>query len=258
MNIKLGLIVTNYNCVEFIDRFLDVWLSTVPNLKIVFLDGLFEGFDGETQNSNDGSLEKLENYYNCGLIDGLIKLDKPMKETEARNLALDYLKKEGVDLVWSTAPDELPKPDMISKVLEFIKQERFIAAWRLNFKNLTFTKDTYTDFSPFRIWRMKVSGYEIDSFYDDDGMLYKGTITRDFKKDKDFAHQLISKTMFHAEHETWLNNERSRKKVAYQERRWAPPNGFGCSFKWDNEKGLTWNENYFKLTGQQIPELQRD
>ena len=41
-------------------------------------------------------------------------------------------------------------------------------------------------------------------------------------------------------------------KVAYGEKHFAK--GAGCSFKW-GEKGLEWNEDYYKKLGIQKPEL---
>ena len=77
-----------------------------------------------------------------------------------------------------------------------------------------------------------------DSFYEDNNILYRGTITRDFKHDISFANKTVPANICNPKHYSWLDCERSRKKVEYQRVRW----GSACSFVWNKiENKLEFN-----------------
>ena len=61
---KLGVIISVYNGMEFLEECLKDWISLKSKLdiQIAIVDCLFLNFKGETPNSNDGTVELLENY----------------------------------------------------------------------------------------------------------------------------------------------------------------------------------------------------
>jgi len=130
--------------------------------------------------------------------------------------------------------------------------------FRLSLKNYVFDTSTYLadPFTPPRIHRVNIRGYRAHSFWDDNNVLYCGTITRDLKRDVDFPSLTVPKGVAWIRHDSWLNDSRSRRKIEYQVngRKWP-----SCSFAWDDSKGgLIWNEAHFARIGQPIPEVEHD
>lgn len=253
---KLGLLVTSYQMGEYLFDFLMPWYRARQllnkDIAIVFVDGLFEGFDGETQNSNDGGLEFLEGEVKEGRINKLIKLEKPVKETEARTLGLEWLKTQNIDYCLISSPDEWFTTEQISNIFTFLESNPLTMSFKIHYKNLVFDDKHYIEgFCPSRIFKMRSPTYEIVGAYDDDNFSYRGLITRDIVPDAALSWQVIPRYLCNPRHYTWITCERSKKKVAYQKNR-----GWKCSFEWNEEKNcLEFNKDYYKQLGQQIPEV---
>lgn len=206
----------------------------------------FVGFPHEGQ--TDGTQEMLRRAANSGQIDHLIISDQPARETEARGQALRWLTTpttqaiapydlNGVDYIWQVDADEAYTESDILGAANFVRSNGFITWFRIPFRNLVFTENQWLaePFSPPRIHKTTAfvkPRYCVHSFCDDNNIAYSGGVTRDIVPDTNFAHQTIPYTLCNPKHYTWLNNQRSRKKVAYQKAR-----GWNCSFEWDDARG---------------------
>lgn len=234
---KIGLIYCGFNTEEYIEKSLRPWIEARQNhlvgndYMLCAVSVPFEGFDvGACDNTHTQLYQHLQN----GEIDHLITSDKPMKETEARGAALKWLVAQGVETLVQWDSDELATTDQIAKILSFIAANPFTDCFRFSYKNLVFTENQYLaePFTPMRAHRVKSGSYVADSFYDDNNVLYRGTITRDFKRDIDRVVKTIPKSLVWIKHATWISNERSHKKVLYQQAR-----NWKCSFSWDDAQG---------------------
>lgn len=174
-----------------------------------------------------------------------------MKETEARGEALRWLVDQGIEVVIQIDADEFYTAAEIERIFAFVASRPQIAWFRGSLKNYVFDDKTYLvePFTPARIHRINVGGYQARGFWDDNNVSYYGTITRDIKRDLDFPSVTIPKNMAWVKHLTWGNDLRSKRKIDYQ------LNGRGwptCSFDWDETRGLIWR------AGQPIPETAHD
>jgi hypothetical protein len=163
----------------------------------------------------------------------------------------------GCDIVMQVDGDEVFSPEEIARILDFVEKRPQIPWFRISYRNLVFTRSQCLadPFTPPRIHRLRPAGhkYEARSFWDDNNVAYHGTITRDIKRDLDFPSVTIPQSVAAPLHFTWLNNERSRLKILYQNRRWGH-----SSFVWDESKGgLSFNEDYYQKRGLPLPEVRR-
>lgn len=250
---KIGLHLAAYQCQEFVDKFFQPWIEYKNHggdLEVSVGHVCFkENFEnGATICSTDGTelaiLEKMP------ILEGKLQvLAQPMSEVEARNIILEPLR--NVDYVWIAAPDEIYTFDEIKRTVAYLDKESFIQTFHIEFKNLVFSEQQYVKgFCPTRIF--KNTGPKVHRFFEDDEVNYVdecGVIN----SYRNLSVKRIPIHVCNPLHYTWLNNERSKQKVRYQERRWNPPKGYGCSFTWDDEQGLVWNTDYFQRTGQPIP-----
>lgn len=253
---KILLHLAAYQCEEFIDKFLEPWIElkkeqdlSISIGHVCFKENFEQGFPIK---SADRTYEILSKYYSNGIINNFQFFNEPLTEIEARDKIFSPFK-DCVDFIWLAAPDEIYKLTEIKSAIEYIQNEPFIETFRIEFKNLTFTEKQYTKgFRPTRIFRN--TNYKINKFRGDDEVNF-------IKNDQIIDYTLLpQKTIpiriINPLHYTWLDNKRSKQKIKYQEKRWNPPNGAGCSFAWDEkENKLIWNQDYFKRTGQPIPEL---
>ncbi len=218
----------------------------------------FEGFPQEEE--RDATRSILGAAAHVGDIDHVIVTDKPMKETEARGAALRWLVEKGVDTLWQHDSDEVAAQDDIARIAAFVENQPYVTWFRLSLRNAVFSPTTFLvePFTPPRIHRVHARGYRAHSFSADNDVAYGGTITRDIIPQDRFSSMTVPTSVAFVRHLSWLNDLRSKRKCAYQQHRWAPPVGAGCAFRWDETRGLVWNEEHFKLTGQPIPDVIHD
>src|SRR5262249_50119189 len=144
----------------------------------------------------------------------------PMKETDARGKALEYLVGKGADILWQVDSDEPYTEANITSILAFLDRTPTTSWYRLSLKNHVFDTEHYLEdpFTPPRIHRVHTTDSKgrplvADHFSGDNDIAYKGELT--------FTQSLlpnltIPKTVAFIRHLTWLNDERSRRKVLYQ------------------------------------------
>lgn len=250
---KIGLILCCFNEKDFISDCLKSWIEfrkTNP-LLISVLDVCFD--ENGTGNSTDGSLELLTEYQKEGKIDYFQSLWTGLKEHEARNVALKWLLNEGAETILSVGVDEFYKLEEIKQIFEYVNREEFIAVFKIPYKNYTFSRSQYTlGFCPHRIWRVSYNGWKVNSFAWDDDIDYVND-----KGEKVLDRNLPIKTVpgINISHYSWCDVQRSINKIKYQESHFQ--NGAGCSFRVNNGK-IEFNLEYFKKTGQSIPEIYKD
>lgn len=241
-NQHYGVIFCGFNCADTLESALSPWIQAREQrlggnkISICAVSVPFIGF-GDCR-AHDNTHFLLNQFWSRYEIDHVISHETPMKETAARGEALKWLVERGVDATFLVDADEFYTIDEISRIFAFAESHPQIAAFRGSLKNYVEASGQRAyltePFTPLRLHRVRYGTYVADSFYDDNGVLYRGTITRDFKRDIDLPVLTIPRNVAWTRHESWGNNERSRKKIAYQleGRRWP-----SCSFAWDDEQG---------------------
>lgn len=252
---KVGVIYCAYNTVDMIDRSLDPWVKTralgqigsqtdpaVHDFLVCAVNVAFAGFP---ITSEDGTRERLRASRDAGNIDHLIEGPDNIPETTARGMALTWLMSQGVDLIWQVDSDEMYTIAQIDLILQTVNLNEWADWFRIAFKNYVFDEKTYLaePFTPPRIHRVKPHRYanlRPHQFIADNdiGYMTKGEIDGTVWSQDSLTSALIPNpsSRMQIKHITWMNDERSRKKVLYQQVR-----GWKCSFAWDDQKGLIFN-----------------
>lgn len=264
MSLSIGVIYCCYQSEDLIERSLTPWIAARATklgghtFTICAVSVPFEGFDHGDE-PRDRTRALLGMAAAAGDIDHAIVHDKPMTEVAARGAALTWLVGQGVDTTIMVDADEIWTEAQMMAVFAFVAANPWVAWFRVPYKQLVFTPQQYLaePFTPPRIHRVVAGGYTATAFYEDNGVLYRSIKYPDhLKRDADLASLTVPQSLVWVEHETWVSGERARRKCRYQQLRWAPPVGAGCSFAWDEAAGkLIWNEEHFRLTGQPIPEV---
>ena len=259
---KYGIIWVGHQCEDMLERSLSPWIEARKSrlgghdFVICAVSVPFEGFSQD--GPQDDTVEALLARRVGGQIDHLIsnlRMDgvddnRKWKETEARGEALQWLVCQGCDLTFMVDADEFYTSTDIFRILKFVEVYPLVDWFKISLHNAVFNEKTFLKepFAPPRIHRVKVRGYQADSFWDDNNVLYCGTITRDLKRDIDLCCKTIPRSVAYPTHLSWLDNERSRKKCEYQESR-----SWKCSFRWNYDTGhLEWNPEL------PIPETETD
>jgi len=261
---KIGVIIPLYNAKDLISRCLEAWKVIKDEgqytVKIFCIDGRFNEYGEETSppNSTDGTVDLLKAYKESKIIDDYILAGGGLLEHDIRNLGLNQCKASDCDILWNVDSDEFYTPLDIRQIIKYIEKKTLVAYFKIHFKNLVFNSNTWVDgFCPPRIWRVKHGNLTLNRFHWDNDCYYRENGSVYDIGDKLLGHLAIPKSVAFITHETWLSNERSKLKCLYQEKHFA--HGAGCGFKWDEEKNrLVFNLDYYKKTGQSLPELHTD
>lgn len=251
---KFGVVFCGYNSEEYIHESLKNIIQNpkfiISAVSVPFLEYCDQEF------FEDGTTNILKDYFDKGLIHNLVTEPRFIKESEARNLALDFLKKFDLKYYMCIDSDEFFTKEDLNKIIQFIEKDSASEWWRLSLKNYVFDDKTYLKepFCPPRIFRAKLDYLYNPSFYGDNDIQY-------FKSTGEaisylyLPNQTVPKETAWIKHLTWLNNKIGKRKVEYQTQRWGENS---CSFAWDEEKGLCFNEEYFRMKGEKIPETLKD
>lgn len=250
----ISLHFSAYQAAEYLDKFLEPWLQYKEkhgDLKISVGHVCFKEFQemGFPVESPDGTHYLLEEKHKKGEIDYYSFIDKPLTEAEARTEILKPLLTDNVEMVWISAPDEIISLSEIEKAIEYTKRDKFIQWFRLEYKNLFQTNNQYIrGFNPPRIF-FNDRGYKISHFRCDDEIIYlKNGIPVDYLQ---LPNKQIPFSICSPLHYTWLNDQRSKDKINYQNRHFG-----SCSYAWDsvNDK-VIFNLEHYKKTGATPPEI---
>jgi hypothetical protein len=235
---KIGIILTAYGMVDYIDDCLRSWVAArtqrLDDHEFVIC-AVSVPFASFPNTADDGTIAKLHNFVDSGEIDHLITEPVGILETEARGLALSYLKTKDVDAVWQVDIDEQYTQQDISRILRYVDGQPYTAAFRLCLKNYIFDQKTYLaePFTPMRIHRLKSGSLALKGFWADNNMFYTPESSDEIIRDDRLANTTVPSAVAWVRHITWQSDSRSRSKVAYQLARWG-----ACSFRWDESKGL--------------------
>lgn len=259
MSLSIGIIYVGFQCEDLIQKSLTPWINARSarlggvDWKIAAVSVPFEGFNHGDE-PMDQTHKILLDHATYSEIDYLTIDSKPMKETEARGVALHALvTKFQVDILWMVDADEDYSLADIHAILTFVKVNPWVAWFRVSLKNMVFTERQYLrePFTPPRIHRVYLPGLRASGFWDDNNVYYKGgwDHSEAIQRDIDFASLTIPENVAWITHFTWLSDDRSRRKVEYQlSRGWCP------SFKWDYVANrLEWNPEYYARHGLPFP-----
>jgi autotransporter strand-loop-strand O-heptosyltransferase len=242
-NKKIGLLLTAYNCENYVNPCLDPWmkLKEKHNIKIAVNSGMFSDYKAlGFENRNQGTLDKLNKYK----FDYFIKTDDQnlLDEDSSRNKCLNYLiNEQHCDLIWILDADEIYKELEIENIINYVNKNDALY-YSVNFKNYLFTKDYSSDYLPPRIfWTNKNSG--IKKFHFDNHITYN-----DNSVSEALPHHEIPKNVAYVDHYSWLaEDSRTKEKIIYQNKRFAGEENAKCAFVWDdNYDCLIFNENFYQ------------
>lgn len=263
----IGVIYTAFNMADLVSTSLAPWVDAKRaaldghTLKICAVSVPFDGFDhGDA--ADDGTQSLLATAKHWDQIDHAIIHGTPMREVDARGAALRWLVDAGCDTTIMVDADEIWQMGEISAVFAYVKDHHYVAPFRLCYRNLVFdTKHALAEpFTPMRIHRVRLSGvyqdYRAAGFWDDNNVYYQTANPindNDAVRDIDLATMTVPPTVACPLHHSWLSNERSKRKIAYQlvGRGWPE-----CSFRWNETTNqLAFNEDYYARRGLPLPEV---
>lgn len=238
MNQRIGIIYCAYGTEDYVPKSLAPWidLRAQGNVLICALNLRFAGFEGKDDKTHDM-------LWACRVrkdIDHLIDGPDNIPETTARGMALTWLKQQGVDLVIQWDSDEMTDVASIQRTLAFIDANPFTTWFRFSYRNLVFDDKTWLadPFTPPRAHRIRAGTeagcYTAHSFSADNDICYGHHIFRDLHFQRDYPSMTIPAAVFNPKHYTWLNDERSKRKIDYQLRGRGWPS---CQFAWDDAQG---------------------
>ena len=258
---RIGLLLTVYNCEKYIKDCLDPWFELKENHEIVIAanSGMFSDYHTlGIPFRNQETLKILSEYD----IDFLIttKGKNLLGEDESRNLCLNFINKQKCDLIWVIDGDECYTKDQILNILKFIEENPEADRYELNFKNLTIEENLFMDYKHSRIvWAKRHDG--ISHFYFDNQFVYNnGTDTTQTSCIN------IPKNAAYIKHYSWLSDDsRTKDKIEYQRFRYRYGPGrenneeIRCSYSWNSEKNkLEFNKKFYKHFEQEIPCLHEE
>lgn len=260
-----GVIYVSYESEDLLSMSLSPWIAARRerlgghSYVVCAVSVPFTGFPHDPTKPLDGTIPRLQQHLLAGDIDHLITSPYPIVETEARGQALRWLvgEGEGAEVIWQSDGDENVNQQDIFSIACFVEQNEWMQWFRISYSNLVFDEKhcLAEPFIPARLHRVYApGGYKVYGFYEDNNVLYRrpwqgdeGTSLMDVA----FPSMTIPPNVANPLHYSWLSNDRSRRKIAYQMARWGH-----CSFKWNEEKGaLEFDSSYYAARGEPLPEV---
>lgn len=251
LNMKIGILFCGYNSEEYVKEALEPFLKD-KRFIVSAISVPFEEYKDQ-EPYEDSTTQFLKDKFASLELDYLATSPKFIPEADARNKALAPLLKEEVDYIWLVDADELYTPENINSIIDFI-QENNSVWYKLCFKNYVFDGKQYLEepFCPPRIFKTAFPGFYYPQFFWDNDISYVDGTSFTRVAYHGFSNLTVPKEVAWIKHMTWINNEIGKRKVAYQESHF---NGM-CSYKWnDDKKCLDFNEEYFKMTGEEKPKI---
>lgn len=252
---KIGIIFCMFGNQDFVEPCLNAW-KQVKNEFFVYscVSAPFEGYeDLKVETDNTAELIRAANIMDFHFI-----TDKYIKETDARQKCLDYLKEQNCDTVFLVDIDEFYTVEEVNKILEYVDKNKDVAWFKISFRNFFQNKNQFLSeyFCPPRIYRVNFLPFKLHSFIEDNGISYLAN--------NNIIHPscLRNKTIeIGVSHYSWLSNTGTKNKILYQNQRWSSErksslNGDGCSYKWNEEQNcVEFNEIWYKKNKLEIPNL---
>lgn len=261
---KLGIIYCCYGNSEYLS-FSEPWfqLKKEYNFSIAAVSGIFaEYLELGLSEDNTATLDFLKKNKENGNIDFLWQQidNEPLTEFQIRDIGLQFLLKDkDITHIMLLDADEKYEGQEIVNLINYLQKDEFSTVFRIEFKNLVFDRATYIKgFEPFRIWRVNTEesgSYLLNKVIYDNDCIYAEKNTKFLKKDKEFTIKKIPPALVNPLHFTWCDLERAKRKIAYQEKHFAP---IGCGFKINQEtQRIEFNIKYYIKTNQLMPDIYR-
>lgn len=253
---KIGVLYTAYNCLETLEDSLRPWVlaragGVVDDILIAAVSVPFKEYK-DIQVTVDATTNVLRQYRMDDRIDYLHSYGTQCNEAEARNFPLDFLLSQKVDYVLLVDGDEVFTLKNIKAILEWVHSDPFTAWHSLSYKNFIFDKNHYLEapFTPPRVFKTNVNDLRIHSFFWDNDIIYTSK-DKIYTSYKSLPSGNIPPHVAHIDHYTWLNNEKTRAKVAYQVKHFGH-----CSYRWNEEKNtLEIDPSFYSSRGLPTPKI---
>lgn len=259
---KIGILLTCYNCESYVDECLSPWISLRDNGEFNFIfaanSGMFKDYlELNIPEKNKGTLSKLITKE----LDFLVTTSGKnlLDEDSSRNVCLDYLKRQSCDLIVVLDGDEIYKENQIRGILKFVLENPSYDGYGINFKNYTIKKDLFTyEYCHDRIfWMDRHEG--IQRFYFDNQFIYNSP-------SPDYSNRIqIPKSIAYIDHHSWVETDpRTKDKILYQNKRYIGSSGdfpleARCSFVWNEvNNSLEFNPEFWNFHKIQIPILRKE
>lgn len=248
---KIGVIYCAYNMEEYISESISSWLELRRERDIVIAAVCVPFLEYKNFNIQEDSTVSILKQKN---IDYVITEPKWVKEHEIRNIALQKLKEHDCDIYILWDADEIATKEELEKILDYSEKSESI--WlAIPYKNYVFNKKTYIK-EPFygtKIYKKENSQFLLNSVFWDTEVTYLNKVTNRALSFKAINGDYIPKEIAWIKHYTWLDNEKSRRKVDYQ---LAHFNGI-CSYTYKNGP-LEFDMSYYDRFGYRRPETQTE
>ena len=262
---KIGILGCGYDCHNGLSERLNPWFQrpeSKTDFVFSFVSAKFKEYEDLNINKDNTETENILSFLLQSKLINYLEIPKEaISESEARNLALKHLLDEKCDYVIMLDMDENYSDKDIHNILYYLNQEdnQFYGTFRIGFRNLIFDNNHYIkNFTPMRIWKVNIGDFKLKSVvYDNDCDYVNNMDMRNHViSDKEFPNKIIPFNLVNPLHYSWNDYERSCEKIMYQEKRWNPPNGNGCSLRINKEKKcIEWNIDYFDRAGFSPPEV---
>ena len=243
-----GIVFCGYNSAEYVKESLEPFIGR-ENFIISAVSLPFAEYRNQ-DDYNDGTTDILKEYKEKGLIDHLVTFPKYLKEHDARNLALDYLKNQKVDYLFLLDADEVYDNQQVTDICDHV--ENSDSVWfKICLKNYVFSKNTYLEdpFTPPRIFKTTTDKLSHPYFFWDNDIAWSSFTGQPVSYKDVKENETIPQDLVWVNHYTWLSDEIGKRKCAYQRAR-----NWECSYQWNEEKSvIEFNEDFYKMTGEKLP-----
>jgi hypothetical protein len=244
---KIGFLLCAYNQEEFIhDCLRDLVKFSKENGHVISAASVpfkeYEDMGVEVDDTTEILRKKVG-----GDIDYLVDSPQFISEAEARTLALKPLLEEGCTYVHLIDSDEVYSYDNLNNIVNYLARDEFIDWYSVCLKNYVGEGYLEEPFTPPRIFKVKSRKGALTHFYFDNDVIY-GEVSY-----KGLSNKVIPKEIAFVPHFSWTNTEKNKAKIAYQSRHFS--HFAGCGYQWDEERGVVFNEEYYKKTGQPMSKI---
>lgn len=244
---KIGFLLCAYNQEEFVDDCLENIVKFSKNgghlisaVSVPFAE--YKGVDVEVDSTTDILRKRLLS----GDIGSLIDSPAYISEADARTKALKPLL--DCDFIWLIDSDEIYSCQQLNDIMNFVKNSEFIDWFRLSFKNYVGEGYLKEPFTPPRIFNTKTKKGKLARFYYDNDVIYEtnnGEINY-----QTMSSKLVPASVAWIDHFSWTSTNKNKLKCDYQNKHFGH-----CSYKWEDGKGIVFDDDYYKKTGEIKPEI---
>lgn len=245
--IKIGVLCCSFECDDSIDDVLAPWIKFKENSGYNVIFSCAYGPFKEWAQLFNLAFQPVYPQWLSKYSELFKYFVSPVPGTEAENrqLALDPLLGEKCDyILMLDLSDEYYDYDQICRSIEFMEKFPDIYYFDVAFRNFIFDKSHYLDTIYFKRFFRSPKNDPIT------GMRFDCDYTYASGSDEQKPKMRIPSNILLVNHFSWMSDERGRKKVLYQTKRWGSKL---CSYKW--EDSLKLNDEYYEFTGKTKPRI---